>query len=222
VAKKIKTNTSTIAILKNVTIYAAYLLVFWAFYRFLFKLPEDVEELIVKPVTWLLPLLIILKKEGKGLGSIGITLKNLFPSIYLSIGLGALFVAEALLTNYLKYGGFNFAANIGTLPLLPSLGLSFATAFSEETAFRGYIFGRLAAVMKNEMVANLIQTALWTAIHVPIAFLVLKMNLVSGLAYLFITAIFGLGSAFIFGRTKNVFGSVFLHVLWEWPIILFR
>lgn len=221
-AKNKSNNASTIAILKNVTVYAAYLLVFWAFYRFLFKLPENIEELIIKPVTWLLPLLYILNKEKKGLASIGITLKNLFPSVYLSIGLGALFVAEALLTNYLKYGGFNFAANIGTLPLLPSLGLSFATAFSEETAFRGYIFGRLAGVMKNEMVANLIQTTLWTAIHVPIAFFVLDMNVVSAVAYLFITAIFGIGSAFIFGRTKNVFGSVFLHVLWEWPIILFR
>jgi membrane protease YdiL (CAAX protease family) len=217
-----KDSAGKVAIFKNVTIYAAYLIVFWAFYRFLFKLPEDIEELIVKPVTWLLPLVFILRKEKMGLGSIGITLKNLFPSVYLSLGLGAVFVAEALLTNYIKYGGFNFGANIGTFPLLPSLGLSFATAFSEETAFRGYIFNRLTSVFKNELTANLIQTVLWTAIHVPIAFFVLKMALGPGLVYLFITAIFGLGSAFIFGRTKNVFGSIFLHVLWEWPIILFR
>ncbi len=213
---------SKVAILKNVTIYSAYLLLFWAFYRFLFRLPENIEELVIKPATWLLPLFIFLKKEKVGLASVGITFKNLFSSVYLSLGLGAIFVAEALLTNYLKYGGFNFGANIGTFPLLPSLGLSFATAFSEETAFRGYIFGRLSGVLKNEWIANLIQTVLWTAIHVPIAFFVLKMGLATGMVYLVITAIFGVGSAFIFGRTRNVFGSILLHVLWEWPIILFR
>ncbi len=213
---------SQVEILKNVTVYASYLIVFWAFYRFLFRLPDNVEELVVKPIVWLLPLIIILRKEKNGLGSLGITFKNFFASVYLSLGLGAVFVAEALLTNYLKYGGFNFGANIGSLPLLPSLGLSFATAFSEETAFRGYIFNRLSQVLKNDVTANIVQTILWTAIHVPIAFFVLKMGMVPGIVYLLITAIFGLGSAFVFGRTKNVFGSIFLHVLWEWPIILFR
>jgi membrane protease YdiL (CAAX protease family) len=161
-------------------------------------------------------------KERASLASVGITLKNLFPAIYLSLGLGSVFVIEGLLTNYLKYGNFNFAANIGNAPLMSSLGLSFATAFSEETAFRGYIYSRLASVMKGEWGANIIQTILWTGIHVPIAFFIWNYTISQGLVYLFITAIFGMGSAFIFGRTKNVWGSIFLHVLWEWPIILFR
>lgn len=211
-----------VATLKHVTIYSAYLLLIWAFYRFLFRFPENIEELIIKPVVWLLPLFYFMAKDKLDLKSIGITAKNMFSSLYLSLGLGAVFVAEALLTNFLKYGGFNFGANIGSLPLLPSLGLSFATAFSEEIAFRGYIFGRLSSFLKNEITANIIQAVLWTAIHVPVAFFVLKMELNSGLIYLFITAIFGIGSAFIFGRTRNIFGSILLHVLWEWPIILFR
>lgn len=215
-----KINKTTIV--KNVTIYAAYLIIVWAFYRFLFQFPDDVEELIIKPVIWLLPLFYFVRKERQGLSSLGITFKNLFPAIYLSLGLGSLFVVEGLLTNYLKYGNLNFGANIGSLPIMSSLGLSFATAFSEETAFRGYIYGRLVSVMGGEWAPNLIQTIAWTAIHVPIAFFIWKYTLPQALVYLLITAIFGIGSAFIFGRTKNVFGSIFLHVLWEWPIILFR
>jgi membrane protease YdiL (CAAX protease family) len=211
-----------VIILKHVTLYATYLVVFWAFYRFLIRLPDNVEELVVKPLFWLLPIFYILKKEGSAITSLGITFKNLFSSVYLSLGLGMLFVMEALLTNYLKYGGFNFGANIGTTFLIPSLALSFATAFSEEVAFRGYIFNRLFAVSKSEIGANLVQTAIWTAIHIPIAFFILKMGIGQGTVYLFLTALFGIGSAFIFGKTKNVFGSILLHVLWEWPIILFR
>ncbi len=213
---------SKTSLIKNVTIYATYLIIFWAFYRFLFKLPDEVEEIVIKPIVWLLPVFYFVKKEGFGLDSIGFTLKNLFPAVYLSLGLGAVFVAEGLLTNFLKYGGFNFGANIGTTPLMLSLGLSFATAFSEETAFRGYIFSRLWVALKNEWTANLITTLLWTGIHVPIAFFIWKLNLMAGVVYLILTAIFGIGSAFIYGKTKNIWGSIFLHVLWEWPIILFR
>jgi len=214
--------TAKVTIVKNVTIYVTYLVIVWAFYRFLFQLPEEVEELFVKPIVWLLPLFYFIKKEGLGLTSLGITLKNLFPAIYFGIGLGAIFVMEGVLTNFLKYGGFHFAANLGNLPFATSLGLSFATAFSEEIAFRGYVFGRLAGVMKSEWGANIVSTTLWTLIHVPIAFFVWKLSLSAGILYLILTAIFGAGSAFVFARTKNVFGSVLLHVLWEWPIILFR
>ena len=210
------------AVIKNVTIYSVYLVLVWAFYRFLFRLPDQVEELVVKPIIWLVPIFWFLKKEGIGISSLGLTFKKLFPAIYLSIGLGAIFVAEGLLANYLKYGGFNFGANLGSTPFVASLGLSFVTAFSEETAFRGYIFGRLLIALKSELSANIIQTLLWTAIHIPIAFFVWGYSLSQGIVYLFLTAIFGLGSAFIFGRTKNITGSVLLHVLWEWPIILFR
>lgn len=209
-------------VVKDVTIYTAYLIIVWAFYRFLFRFPDNVEELIIKPVVWLLPIIYFIRKERAGLSSLGITLKNVFPSIYLALGLGSVFVIEGLLTNFLKYGRFNFGANIGTMPLFSSLVLSFATAFSEETAFRGYIFNKLSGVMKNEIAANLIQTIVWTGIHIPIAFFIWKYTLIQGLVYLFITAVFGIGSAFIFGRTKNIFGSTLLHVLWEWPIILFR
>src|SRR5688572_2379421 len=208
--------------IKNVTKYSTYLVLIWAFYRFLFKLPDEVEETVIKPIVWLVPIIYLLNKEKLGLDSIGITFKNFFTSLYFSLGLGVIFVGEAIAANYVKYGGFNFGANIGSLPLMTSLGLSFATAFSEEIAFRGYIFGRLVSSLKNELTANIIQTIIWKIIHVPVAFVVWKMELSQGLIYLFLTAVFGFGSAFIYGKTKNIFGSIFLHVLWEWPIILFR
>jgi len=214
--------TSKTALIKNVTAYSVYILLIWAFYRFLFQLPSTIEELIVKPIVWLLPLIWFVKKEGFGLPSIGFTFKKLFPAIYLSIGLGAIFVMEGVISNFLKYGKLNFGANLGDMAFLTTLGLSFATAFSEEVAFRGYIFGRLKYALKNELTANLISTAIWTIIHVPIAFFIWKLNLAAGLIYLFLTAIFGFGASFIYAKTGNIMGPILLHVLWEWPIILFR
>lgn len=214
--------TAKTTVVKHVTIYSVYLVLIWAFYRFLFQFPDQVEELVIKPILWLIPIFWLNAKEDFSLNSLGITFKNLFPSIYLSLGLGAIFVLEAVLTNFFKYGRLNFAANIGNMPLLSSLGISFATAFSEEVAFRGYIFGRLWFSLKDEWAANVASSVVWTIVHIPIAFFIWKLNLASGILYLLLTAVFGIGSAFVFGRTRNIFGSVLLHILWEWPIILFR
>ena len=209
-------------VLKNATVFLSYLVIVWGFYRLLFKLPDEIEELVVKPIVWLAPLIFFLGKERLGLSSLGFTFKNLFPSIYLSLGLGAIFVIEALLINFVRYKGFNFGANLGALPFMTSLGLSFATAFSEEVAFRGYIFNRFWKGLKSEWNANLITSALWALIHVPVTFFVWKLDPASALIYLVLTTIFGMGSAFVFARTGNILSSILLHVLWEWPIILFR
>jgi hypothetical protein len=203
--------------------FSVYLLIVWGFYRFLFQLPEVVEETFVKPVVWLLPVFYLLAKEREGLDSIGITFKNLFPAIYYALGLGIFFVIEALIVNYVKYSGeFNLGANIGSLPLLPALGLSFVTAISEELAFRGYVFTRVWKFLKNEVSANLLTSVFWAMIHVPITIFVWKLDLQAAVIYLFLTAIFGVGSSFVYARTKNIVSPILLHVLWQWPIILFR
>jgi membrane protease YdiL (CAAX protease family) len=212
-AKKIKSYTFY---------YIFYLLLTWSIYRFVFQFPDTLEELLIKPVIWLLPLIFLLNKEKRGLESIGFTKKNLFKGIYFALALGVVFAIEALAANFVKYQGFNFSANIGDEAILISLALSFATAFSEEISFRGYIFTRLWEKSGNEFVANLITSVFWALIHVPVVLFVWNVNLQAALVYLLLTTLFGVGSAFIYARTKNVFSSIFLHVLWEWPIILFR
>lgn len=208
--------------LKHAIILAVYLLIVWGFYRSLFRLPEEVEELIIKPIVWLLPVFYFVRLEKSNLESIGITSKGFFPGIYLAVGLGALFVAEALFINYLKYGSLSFSANIGDKLLFSSLGIAFATAFSEELTFRGYIFTRIAGALNNEILANFISSLLWSLVHVPITIFIWKLDFQSSVIYLTLTTIFGIGSSFIFARSKNIASSVFLHVLWEWPIALFR
>lgn len=202
---------------------AVYLLIIWGFYRFLFQLPETIEELFIKPIVWLVPVLFLLKSEKEKISSLGITIKNLFPAVYYSLGLGAFFVMEAMVINFIKYGGeFNFAANIGQLSFMTALGLSFVTAVTEELTFRGYIFTRVWKFIKNELWANLLTSLFWGLIHVPIAFFVWKLDVPAALTYLGLTTLFGIGSSFVYARTRNILSPILLHVLWQWPIILFR
>jgi membrane protease YdiL (CAAX protease family) len=214
---------TNIKLFKRAIYLAVYLLVVWGFYRFIFKLPDQIEELVIKPILWLLPVFYLVKTERKGFESVGITLKNMFPAIYYALGLGAFFVMEALIVNFLKYNGqLNLGANIGEFPLFTALGLSFATAVSEEITFRGYIFTRVLVFLKNELWANILTSIFWAMVHVPVTIFVWKMDFVAAVIYLFLTTLFGIGSAFVFSKTKNIVSPILLHVLWQWPIILFR
>ena len=207
-------------LVKHSTILAAFLFIIWGFYRFLFKLPEEIEELFIKPAIWLIPVFYLLRKERLGLSSLGFTTKNLFSSVYLSLALGVVFALEGVVVNFVKYQGVDFSANIGNFWV--ALGLSFATAVSEEVVFRGYLFNRMWGVMGNEWKANVLTSVLWALIHVPISIFWWQLDLMGTLGYLVLTITFGMGSAFVFARTKNVTSSILLHVLWEWPILLFR
>lgn len=208
--------------IKHATIISVYLLIVWGFYRFLFKLPEEVEELIIKPVIWLGPVFYFLKKEKKGLSTLGITTKNLFPAIYYALFLGVIFAIEGVVVNVIKHDSISFNANIGEKALLVALGLSFATAISEEITFRGFIFNRVWHALKDPWSSNLITSFVWALVHVPIAVFWWELDVAGMASYLILTTVFAIGSSFVFARTRNVAASILLHVLWEWPIILFR
>ncbi len=209
------------AIKKSLLIFV-YLFIVWGLYRLIFKLPSAVAELLIKPVISLRPVFYLVNRERSGLKSLGITSKNLFPAIYSALILGVMFAVEGMLINYLKYGQINFAANIGTDFILIGLAVSLATAISEEITFRGFIFNRIWKVLGKEWMANLITTLMWIMVRLPIAILWWGLDLPSIVGYLILTSIFSIGSGFLFARTKNITSSILLHVMWEWPIILFR
>lgn len=207
---------------KHSIIIFAYLFIVWGLYRFLIKLPEEVEEFFIKPILWLVPVFYLVRKEGKGVGSLGITLKRLFPAIYAALILGVIFAIEGVFINYLKYDQISFGANIGTNFILVGLALSLATSISEEITFRGFIFNRLWHALDNEWIANLWTTLMWVLVRLPITIFWWNFSLPSIIGYLILTSLFSMGSGFLFARTRNVSSSILLHVLWEWPIILFR
>lgn len=208
--------------LKTPILYFLYVFIVWTFYRMNFKYPDVLEELVIKPGIWLLPLLIyVFPKEKTDLAGIGITLKNIFPSIYLSLALGVGFFFLGLIANIAKYQGVSFGANIGTISFIPAILVSFATAVTEELVFRGYLLGVFMKKYKN-LFAVILTTLLWTLIHAPIAYFVWRMDVVQISIYLILTFVYGLGASGLFIRTRNLAAPIFLHVLWEWPIILFR
>lgn len=215
-----KENLST----KHVFFLFSLIFIFWSIYRYFPEPPLWVSELILKPIIWLVPTFwLVLKVEKRPLGSLGLTSQNLLPAIWWGLGLGLVFSLEGLLTNILKYRGLNLIDwQYQPAQLLGILLISWATAFSEELVFRGYIFNRLREIWQWEWRAALVSAFLFTLIHLPIGIFVLGYSPLAMVAYLVFVFVFGFGSAFVFSRSGNLVASILLHFFWAWPIILFR
>jgi len=210
-------------LVKRVVSLYVFILLVWGFYRFLFRFPEEIEELVFKPIIWLLPTLFLVWRQKKGLASLGWRTKNFFKSVWLGLFLGVLFALEGLLTHALKYQGFSFVKPFFSPELFFfSFLLSLATAITEETVFRGYIFNRLWQILGNEWLANFASSLGWGLVHLPVTIFVFGFSPLQVLAFLVLNFAFGVGSSFAFARTGNLISCVLIHVFWGWPIILFR
>jgi len=198
--------------------------VFWTIFRYFPEPPLWISELVLKPLLWLLPTFWLVKSaEKRPLSSLGFTKKNLFPALYWGLGLGLVFAFEGLITHILKYRGFHLISlEPNPFKFLAMILLSFGTAFSEETVFRGYIFNRLWQIWNKEWLANIVSSFLFALIHLPIGIFILGYNPSVMIAYLLLVFVFGFGSAFVFARSGNIASSILLHVFWSWPIALFR
>lgn len=209
-----------------VNIFSLYLFIFiaWSVYRYYFSLPEWVDEILAKPILWLIPtFLMVILQEKKSVGSIGLSLSNFFKNLYLGWGLGALFALEGLLTNAIKYRGLLFVPiGLSIIDLCQMIAISLITAFSEEIVFRGFILSRLMTIQKSELFANIISAVLFSLIHLPIILFVLQYNPASLASYLFLTFILGLANGYLFIKTKTIVAPTISHAFWNLSIILFR
>lgn len=200
-----------------------FVFIFWFLYRFFFRFPEAVDELVFKPLIFLGPLFWSLKKEKKSFASVGISKGNFFRDLYLGIGIGILFGAEALIVNYLKHGRFSFA------PLLPLQGwgllfylfLSFATSFSEEVFARGFLFGRIYQASKKLFFSASLASILFLILHLPI--LLTTLSLAGPDLGVFLSSLFILGFAngIIFSITKTITAPIFVHAFWNMTVALY-
>ena len=211
------------AVLRRVFWFYAYLLLVWGFYRWLFRLPEMIEELVLKPLLWLGPtfLLVKFKEKRTVLTSLGFFKKNIFRSFYLGILAGIGFAVTGLVLHLLKYGRLNFVPlEKGVFWL--TFVLSLATALVEETVFRGYILNRLFEVLRDEWKSLLVSSIGFALIHLPMTIFALHYNLAQIYVYGVLVFFYSLGSGILFLRTGTLWASVLMHIFWSWPIILFR
>lgn len=218
-----KTVRKIVATLSPMQVWA-FLALAWALYRYFFHFPEWADEFIFKPLVFVLPVMWFVRKiEKRPLSSLGITGKNLFPSLYIGLGFGFVFALEGLAANAIKYGSIQ----IRPIEALSQYGMGFlllmslATAFSEELLSRGFVLNRMLEKTKNLPYSSFISTALFVLLHVPILVTMHKLQGMTLVLYFATDAILGLANSLLFYNTSSLVAPILVHIFWNMTVALY-
>ncbi|MEK7166509.1 MAG: CPBP family intramembrane glutamic endopeptidase [Patescibacteria group bacterium] len=199
-------------------------LIIWSLYRVYIRLPEWVDDFVIKPVVFVLPVLFyVIYRERRPLASIGLTLGKFFRDVYLGLGFGMLFALEGLVANSVKHGTFSFA------PLIPITGgqlilavvLALVAAGSEEVLVRGFFYTRLRDGYGSEMKALVISTAMYVLLLVPAIFLISRLVGMTLFVFVLTNIVMSLANTLIFSETKTLTVPILIHAFWNMAVALY-
>lgn len=201
-----------------------WILLVWSLYRYFLKgMPEWVDEFVFKPLIFVAPVLgYVYTKEKRNLESLGITTKNLFPSIYTGLGFGMVFAIEGLFAHIIKYGGLD----INPIEAFQQYGfslivLSLATAFCEELLTRGFIFNRIYEKTKNLPKASIYSAVLFLLLHVPILVTTHKLTGMTLVLFFVTDIVLALANSLLFYQFGSLMAPILVHIFWNMTVALY-
>ena len=194
----------------------------WSIYRLNFISIELVEEIIIKPIIFILPLFVFLRLEHKkiNLKSLGLHIESWEKVILWGAIVGVLLSLEMILVSFLKGEVIDpglFSIGFVSANLL----VSGATAFWEELLYRGFFLNHLQKIFTNLTWSNIISAVGFSLGHLPIAIAVLHYQNLELVVYLVLVLILGLINGFVFQKTGNIFAGVIVHILWNFTVGFF-
>lgn len=201
-----------------------WILLVWSLYRYFFRFPEWTDELVLKPLIFVGPVLWYLyKKEKRKIDSIGITKRNFFKAFYIGIAFGIVFALEGIFANIFKNGKFT----VMPIQALKDYGLftlfilSFATSITEEILNRGFLFGRIWEFKKNLAYAVLISTLLFVLLHVPALVTTLKFTGIDLVIFFFTNFILSMTNCYLYYATDSLVAPILVHLFWNMTVALY-
>lgn len=202
----------------------AWQLLAWSLYRYFIHVPEWVDECIAKPLVFVFPVLWwVFRKEQNTFSSIGITKKNIRTSIFLGIGIGAVFLVMGLVANMAKYGSIvvHPIQAVSIYGVIGLLILSLITAFIEELLNRGFLFSRLFTVTKHLWYSVGMSGVLFVLFHVPVLVTSLKFEGAVLVTFFFSTFLLGVMNALSYAATSSLLAPILIHFFWNITVALF-
>lgn len=199
------------------------ILIVWSVYRTKLQLPEWFDELVAKPLVFMLPVYVSIQKYEKKafFEQIWLRKKTVLTDIYVGLFIGGLFFLTAFLSSYLRVGNFSFFDELLSKNLFVAAILTLATAISEEVLSRGYILKRLYEDSLNMYSSAFLASVLFLVLHIPILFTV--PNLSGSLLLLFLATdfILSLVNSFVFLDRKSLLAPILIHAIYNFAILFY-
>lgn len=180
--------------------YYLYLILVWGLVRRFVVLPEVIEELWLKPIIWLVPLMLwnfSLKKRIVMLDSV-----NWVKSLVFGLVVGFFYVFAL---NGFSFSGIKLEANY--------FGIALSVAMTEEIVFSGFVFGFLTKQMKSKLWALIFTSMLATFSHIPMMLFSYSLGARELLPALLFVFGYSLINVSIRAGTGNVLGSIVARAL---------
>lgn len=214
--KKITSKQYPIPLIK---IYVVYIVVFvlWLTYRYTTRFSDITDELVAKPLIWLLPIIIVFLADSRQSFSSIFSFKNLsWKMILLGIGGGILLAILQIIP--LRMNGYS------EFHILPGLfDLTLATvgiAISEEILFRGFIFKQLQNYY-SLITAYIIDSLLFSAIHIPILLFITNYTGNSLLIALYVTFASSIVFCWLYSYSKNLWVVILAHFIMDFLLLVY-
>ena len=197
----------------------AIILIIWSVYRSFLKMPEWFDELVAKPLVFVLPVFYYIVKIDKKplLSSLLINLKpkKILGDFLYSLILAAIFLGAGALALYLKF------KNI-ILPILPQgnqifliVILAIATGITEEILSRGFVLKMLNDEAKNYFSSIFISSILFFILHIPILFANAKITGNLLLAFMATDMVLSIINGYLFLERKSLLPPILIHAFYN-------
>jgi membrane protease YdiL (CAAX protease family) len=204
----------------------AIILILWSFYRAYFRtdLPIWFDELIAKPLIFLLPIYYYIKKIEKQsfFTALDLQSKRWKIGLMYGVGIGMLFFMMGYLSLIVRG---DFSREVVSIQFVGTflfyLIIAFATSVSEEVVSRGFVLKRLYAESNKPFMSVFYASFLFFFLHIPIIFS--NPVLEGGLLFqVMITDILlSFAVSFIYLNTKSLYVPIFIHAFYNLSIYLF-
>lgn len=215
--------TNTISVKKTLatTFFVYFVITFlWAVYRS-FETSELLDELIFKPIIWLIPVLVaVFVIEKNNFESLGFLKFNLKTDLAIGMGLGIFSVLVRILSVYIKYGNLEIEKEFGSITFF--LITSFFTAISEEIVFRGYLLNRWLKLIKPQFFSLFLNFVAFAAGHIFRGIFDLHYTGVLLFNYVLAIGLFCLIDIYIFVITKKIYAPIISHIIWNFFSAIIR
>jgi uncharacterized protein len=203
----------------------AVILIVWSIYRTYLKLPEWFDEFIAKPLVFVLPVFIYIRRvEKKDILSglyINKNFKGFVKEFFISLGIGFALLLTALLSVYIK---FNQIRLFNHFPVFSKFILilitALATGITEEILSRGFVLKRLYEESKNPYLSTFFASVLFFFLHVPMLFASSKINGNMLLVFMSTDLLLSMITGLIMIQRKSLAVPIFIHAFYNVVVAL--
>ena len=204
----------------------AITLIIWSVYRAQLHMPEWFDELIAKPLVFLVPMYLFITHidQKKFLEDIWFQTTNIWTNVKIALLIGLVFAVSAFIANAIRTGTFSISSIL--LPFNNSsfyfaLVLVLATGFTEEALSRGFVLKQLFQESGQLYSSVFLSSIFFLILHIPILLSNYSFTGQQLLIFFGTDFLLSLVNSFVFLNRRSLIPVILIHAFYNLAILMY-